>query len=146
MDLSTAGGVTAVMLIAAVSLRTAVQTKRARSQKKAEARAQRYGRKLRDHRDNMGGRIMNALKEAARESSEGLFTVEGLNAPDRYWIFVMRLVGKRRVQFLMVGVALSGTGFDVTVRDDSWSRDTGPAEFIVDEVIPKLAAKIRRAK
>ena len=142
MDLFIPHGVIAVCVIVLVGVRIASRSKRTKA-RKTQARAERYERQLKDRRDNMGGRITNALKQAARESPEGSFTVEVLNSTDRYWIFVMRQEGKRRIQFLLAGVALSGTGFDVTVHDESWSRYTGPTEYFVDELIPRLVERTK---
>lgn len=135
------GIVIGVLVLCAIQ--TMIARKDWQEQDRRKAREERYERKLRDRRDNMGGRITNALKQAARENPEGSFTVEVLNSTDRYWIFVMRQEGKRRVQFLLVGVALGGTGFDVTVHDDSWNRYVGPTEFFVDEMIPRLVERTK---
>lgn len=131
-----------IFLVCAI-VQTVVARRERQLHTKSRAREERAARQDKDRRDNMGGRITNALKQAARESPEGSFTVEVLNSTDRYWIFVMRQEGKRRVQFLLVGVALGGTGFDVTVHDDSWNRYVGPTEFFVDEMIPKLVERTK---
>ncbi len=132
-----------IFLVCAI-VQTVVARKERHLHKKLQAREEHAARKLRDRRDNMGGRIFNALTKAAYKNPTGTICVEMSSSKDSYWVFVKRRDGGQRFTSVMtVGVALSSTGFDVTVDDLSWNRYAGPTEFFVDELIPRLVERTR---
>ena len=134
-----------VALLAGVAVYFGIQAMRAKAQKKAQARADRLARKLRDRRDNMGGRIYNALDKAARENPAGACVVRRFEENGRLCVSIdQRKENGRYSCVLRVELELDAiVGFQITARAYSWEYYWGPEEYIVREVIPRLVKLMR---
>lgn len=143
MDLYIASGLIALLVVGLVGMRV-VQCLRSVQARKELLRASRYERKLRDTRDNMGGRVFNALSRAAKENRKVMLNVEMSKGSESYWIFVKRRDGHRHfVPVMTVGISLNGTGFEMTVVDGSPSRYAGPASYFIETLIPRLVQDLK---